>query len=71
MNANREAVTTDEQTLAMIENDLMMARQNARFADILHHLDEILVLHKYTPKAAVKARCADLLSSPERIKAAA
>jgi len=56
----------DQRDLAMIlaiEVDLKKARQEERFEDVLHCLDEIFVHHMHTDSAVVRGRCSTLLRS--------
>lgn len=48
-----------------IEVDLVAARRESRFEDVLSCLEEILVHHKFTESDTVKSRCAALLAAPE------
>jgi hypothetical protein len=61
----------DVSTLSAIEIDLVSARREGRFEDALHHLDEILVMHKHADCDAIRSRCAALLAAPELVVQAA
>lgn len=56
---------TEVQILDAVQADLQASRRDGRFEDMLLCVEEIFVIHKFTENAAVKARCAALLSAPE------
>lgn len=56
----------DVSALTAIESDLVSARREGRFEDVLHHLDEVFVVHKHTASEAIRTRCAALLGAPDQ-----
>ncbi|MGY4414880.1 hypothetical protein ACVWW4_006616 [Bradyrhizobium sp. LB7.1] len=57
----------DVSALAAIESDLVSARRERRFEDVLHHLDEVFVMHKHTACGAIRTRCAALLGASDQV----
>lgn len=55
----------EQSIISAIEIDLAVARREGRFEDVLHHLDEIFVVHEHTDCDEAKARCVVLLAAPE------
>ena len=61
----KNIVKTELQILDAVQADLQASRRQGRFEDVLLCVEEIFVMHKFTESAAVKVRCAALLSAPE------